>query len=277
MFSPEQFAENAKESRQVASITMVTFNRWRCTERSLASVLANTSLPHTLAVVDNGSWDETVERLKEFIQPGLIDRLILLPENRGIAVGKNFGLKASEGEAAWYCCIDNDIKVSPYWLSYLCYAAELPGLGIVGSNVQGFGLPGKLKWYKITHWKTVEGVVLDNCPNPGGLYVMSATTFKTLGYFLERSLYGLEDSELHWRQVQHNLRSAYVRNAQCEELPDEAFLMPDGTTYRTFKTATHRAIVAKVRAAQGQNPQPERRHYETMVTQQEIEKYTWRP
>lgn len=277
MFSPELFEEGARESGRIASITMVTFNRWDRTERSLASIFKNTFLPRTLTVVDNGSWDGTAKRLKGLGMPGFIDRLILLPENRGIAIGKNFGLKASKGKAAWYCCIDNDIRVGRHWLSYLCYASEFPGLGVVGSNVQGFGLLGGPKGFTATLWKEVEGVMLDNCPNPGGLYVLSAATFEKMGYFIERSLYGLEDSELYTRQKQHGLRSVYVRNADCSELPDEEFMMRDGTTYRAFKTAAHSAIVAKVRGLHEQGELEVIKHYETKVTAQEIEEFTWRP
>lgn len=277
LFRPESFVEIAKETEKVASITMITFNRWSCTSQSLASIFRNTFLPHTLTVVDNGSWDGTVEKLRELCRAGKIGRLILLPENRGNGIGKNFGLRASEGKADWFCCIDNDIEVSPYWLSYLCYVATFPGLGVIGSNVQGFGQPGELSWYKLKHWKTVEGVILDNCPNPGGLYVMSASTFGKLGYFLERSLYGLEDSEFHGRQRHHGLGSVYVRNAACKELPDEKFAMKDGTPYRNFKTVTHRAILAKVKEQNEQGEHIALEYYETEVTLQEVEEYTWRP
>lgn len=276
-FRPEGFVEAAKGTGKVASVTMITFNRWTCTSQSLASIFRNTFLPYILTVVDNGSWDETVEKLQELRRAGKIDRLVLLPENRGNGVGKNFGLRASEGKADWFCCIDNDIEVSPYWLSYLCYVAMFPGLGVVGSNVQGFGQPGGLSWYKLSHWKTVEGVILDNCPNPGGIYIMSASTFGKLGYFLERSLYGLEDSEFHSRQKYHGLRSVYVRNAECKELADEKFAMKSGMSYREFKTATHHAVVANVRELAKQDKHIALEHYETRVTFQEVEEYTWRP
>ena len=271
-FDPRDFAAQAKEAGKKAAITMVTFNRWNLTQQSLASIFENTFLPYTLTLVDNGSWDDTREKLKELKRAGKIDRLILLPENRGIAVGKNFGLQASEGKATWYCCIDNDIEVGLHWLSYLCYASTLLNLGVVGSNVQRFSLPGGSLRHKVTPWKAVEGVILDNCPNPGGIYVFSAATFKKLGYFLERGLYGLEDGELCMRQKRHGLRSAYVRNVVCEELPDEKFLMPHGVSYRAFKTATHDAMRAQARGTKERFT-----HYETAVTLQDVEECTWRP
>lgn len=277
MFDPEEFVRTAKKTGQQASITMVCFNRWKLTQRSLASIFKNTHLPRSLIVVDNGSWDGTQGELRELRCRGKIDRLILLPENRGIAIGKNFGLRATEGHATWYCCIDNDIEVAPYWLSYLCYVSMLPGLGIIGSNVQGFGLPPKLRGFKPTKWKVVEGVILDNCPNPGGLYVVSASTFRKLGYFFERSLYGLEDSEWYLRQKYYKLRSVYVRNARCRELPGEEFAMRNGVSYRDFKTRAHGSVVAKVRALAKQGVRLEPRHYETQVTAQEVKQFTWRP
>jgi len=276
-FDPKSFAAQTKEAGKSVAITMVTFNRWSLTRLSLSSVFRNTFLPRTLTVVDNDSWDGTRERLKKLRQAGGIDRLILLPENRGIAVGKNFGLKTSEGRAAWYCCIDNDIEVGPYWLSYLCYVATLPGLGIVGSNVQRFSLPGGSRRHRVTHWKVVRGIILDNCPNPGGIYVVSASTLAKLGYFVEDSLYGLEDSEWYMRQKRLGFRSAYVRNVACVELPDEKFEMQDGRSYRTFKTGTHNATKAKVGAARKRGEATTFLRYQTAVTLQDIEEYTWRP
>lgn len=273
MFDPKIFVKDVVGRK--CSIVMVTFNRWNRTCQSLLSIFKNTHMPYVLTVVDNASWDDTREKLKRLRRTARISKLILLPENVGIGKGKNFGLKAWQGKADWHCCIDNDIKVSPYWLSYLCYASMLPGLGVIGCNVQGFGT--RRKGFIPTLWKSVDGIILDNCPNPGGIYVMSKSTFETLGYFREFSLYGLEDSELYSRQKHHGLRSAYVRNVACEELPDEAFKMRTGETYRSFKTTTHNAIFKKNRELRKKGKYRIVEHYETKVTLREIEKYTWKP
>lgn len=277
LFSPEGFVAVAKEAGQVASVVMVTFNRWSCTLRSLASVFRNTFLPHTLTVIDNGSWDGTVERLREFRRAGKIDRLILLPKNRGIDTGKNFGLRASEDQADWYCCVDNDISVSPYWLSYLCYVSIFPGLGIIGCNVQRFGLPGGSTGFKPRLWKAVSGVRLNTCPSIGGVYVISAATFKKLGFFIERGLYGLGDSQYWARQRFHGLKSVYVGNVDCREMKGFTFTMKGGSSYRDFKTESHRAMLKKVQVMRQQGEQTNPEHYETKVTVQDVEKHTWHP
>lgn len=273
MFNSKAYVELAKKIGKRASVIMVTFNRWMLTEQSLISIFKNTYLPHTFTVVDNASWDQTREKLKHLKRKGKIDKLILLPKNLGIGKGKNYGLKTWEGKADWHCCIDNDIVVSPYWLAYLCYTSTLRGLGVVGANVQGFGT--KHKWFIPTLWKIVNGVVLDNCPNPGGIYVMSASTFRKLGYFHEWSVYGLEDSELHSRQIHHKIRSAYVRNVDCTELEDVQFLMKNGLSYRDFKWNTHNAAVAKLKK-QGKPCFSSIKHYETTVSLKQIEAYTYR-
>lgn len=265
MFNPKAYVKLAKKTGKHASLIMVTFNRWNLTRQSLLSIFQNTFFPHVLTVVDNASWDGTREKLKYLKRTRKIDKLILLPENMGIGKGKNFGLKTLKAD--WYCCIDNDIVVSPYWLSYLCYASTLPEMGVIGCNVQGFG-KRHLNFIP-TLWKNMNGVVLDNCPNPGGIYVMSASTFMKLGYFHEWSLYGLEDSELHSRQKHHKLRSAYVRNVNCTEIKDENFFMKNGVSYRRFKTETH----AAARTKQGKHKHVKR--YETIVTLKEVEKYTY--
>ncbi len=274
-----------KTAKKKVAIIMVCFNRWSLTRLSLLSIFKNTHLPHTLTVVDNGSWDGTPEKLKHLKRTGKIDKVILLPKNVGIGRGKNYGLKTWKDKANWYACIDNDIEVrSPYWLSYMCYATNIPkselgkydGLGVVGSNVQGFGKRREYKWFKVTQWKTVNGVILDNCPNPGGIYVFNASTFKKLGYFREWSLYGLEDSNYHARQKHHNLRSVYVRNADCREMKDVRFKMPGGGNYRDFKTNTHQRIVKKNRLLQTKKKFKLFKHFETSITQEQIKKYTYK-
>lgn len=269
-FNPKEWVRKARLQKKRAVIITLTFNRWILTEQCLESIFKNTFMPYNLIVVDNGSWDGTVEKLKNLIRTNKIFRLLLLGKNVGVSRGANYGLKASStGNYQWLARVDNDIQVSPYWLAYTSYISNLLGFGIIGVNVEGYKT-------KVKKFKVVNGVQLDVGYNPGGIYVMSKKTFIKLGYFQEGSLYGLEDVEIHARQRFHNLRSVYVHRLgkqyhKCRTLPDIDFKLKHGT-YEQWKTHQHDKVMLP-KWLKGKYPIL--KHYETDITLQQVEKCTY--
>jgi|OM-RGC.v1.010594941 Glycosyltransferases, probably involved in cell wall biogenesis len=74
-------------------IAVLTYNRRRLSETMLRELARRTShTPHRVIVVDNGSTDETPEMLEVLWDEGLVNDLILLPENTGTHWGRNVGL-----------------------------------------------------------------------------------------------------------------------------------------------------------------------------------------
>ena len=84
--------------------------------------------PHTTIVVDNGSTDGTVEMVRaEF--PSV--RLVPLPKNLGFGRAVNLGVEAGDGDAL--VLINNDVDVSPGFLSALIRPFDDPRVGMVAS------------------------------------------------------------------------------------------------------------------------------------------------
>lgn len=89
-------------------IVMVTYNRKEFTDKSITYLKERTRTPYRLIVVDNNSNDGTQEMLFKMKQEGLIHHLILLEENYGIHMAKNYGL-ALVRSTPYYIDTDNDI------------------------------------------------------------------------------------------------------------------------------------------------------------------------
>ncbi len=91
------------------SVIILTHNQYHYTRQCLRSVtdcLANDS-DTEIIVVDNGSTDRTIDMICESF-PDVIT--IRLPQNRGIAYGRNTGIKASRGRHI--LLLDNDTIVN---------------------------------------------------------------------------------------------------------------------------------------------------------------------
>ncbi len=84
------------------SVVIPTFNRASVITRALESVLRQTHPPEEILVVDDGSTDDTVERVRaEFPAVRLIEQ-----ENRGVSAARNAGIRAATG--TWIALLDSD-------------------------------------------------------------------------------------------------------------------------------------------------------------------------
>lgn len=102
-------------------IVMVTMNRKEFTEKSILYLKERTKTPYRLIVVDNNSTDGTQPFLLNMKEKGYVQHIILLEENYGIHMAKNYGL-ALVRSSRYYIDTDNDLlcaKLTPDWLSSL--------------------------------------------------------------------------------------------------------------------------------------------------------------
>ena len=84
------------------SVVIPTFNRASVITRALESILLQTRPPDEILVVDDGSTDDTAERVRaEFPGVRLIEQ-----ENRGVSAARNAGIRAATG--TWIALLDSD-------------------------------------------------------------------------------------------------------------------------------------------------------------------------
>jgi len=130
----EQFADIQHaflELYPLASLIVLTYNNLGYTRQCLESIFSKTSYPnYEIVVVDNASTDGTLDYLRTLAETHSAVKLVLNPDNRGFSAGNNQGVQASAGN--YMVFLNNDIIVTPGWLSRLIFHLRDPQVGAVG-------------------------------------------------------------------------------------------------------------------------------------------------
>jgi glycosyltransferase involved in cell wall biosynthesis len=100
------------------TVVIAVYNGAETIRRAIESVLAQTSAPHEVIIVDDGSTDETAMVVREFG-----DRVrYIYQSNAGVAAARNAGAAAAHGD--WLAFLDADdwyypdrIRLHAQWLS----------------------------------------------------------------------------------------------------------------------------------------------------------------
>jgi GT2 family glycosyltransferase len=102
------------------SVVIPNWNGWTHLHGCLAALQAQTYRDFEMIVVDNGSADASVAKVRAHF-PEV--RLVCLPENRGFAEGCNAGIAAARGD--FIALLNNDTLVDPEWLAALSLATQI--------------------------------------------------------------------------------------------------------------------------------------------------------
>jgi len=125
-------ADEAEASAPRFSVIIPTYNRGRVIEEAIDSVMAQRAGDFELIVVDDGSTDDTRQRLERIHDRRL--RRLSLP-HRGVAAARNAGISAGRG--ALISFLDSDDlwkrdKLAREWH----FLARHPEIGVVFSDLQ---------------------------------------------------------------------------------------------------------------------------------------------
>lgn len=215
-----------KGAAAFVNIGMVTFNRLGFTRQAIASVIKYTDSPYVLTIVDNASHDGTREYLQRMQREGLIDNLLLLDENVGVAQASNLAWH-QEPNATHYLKLDNDIVIrKPGWLGKMvCVSDRVPRIGVLAYNFEPISYPLSL----------VEGVAVRVKPigNLGGACILvPLRTRKLLGVWCEDyGQYGEEDRDYGFRVSLAGLLNAYMEDEDVgDHLPAGKAALISSTT-----------------------------------------------
>ena len=189
------------------NFTMPVFNRYQATQRSLLELRkTESSINYTITVVDNGSDEKLVKKLKEFYHIGIIDKLYLLPKNMGIACACNIGWEMTNAD--YYCKIDNDtMPLSKNWLS------RLFALWSNGNRMSNIGYAPDIDTLtRNPNYIKVADEILGICDNTlagTGIFIPKSVS-DIVGYWNEEyGLYGAEDGDYGVRMKYLNFTQYY--------------------------------------------------------------------
>jgi GT2 family glycosyltransferase len=121
-------------NRRRVTAVILCWNRWALTQRCLDTLKGTTNLADVdVLVVDNGSTDETPDRLRAY--PWI--RTVRLESNLGYVRGNNAGIAASDPESD-VLLLNNDVEFpEPGWLDAIRdTAASAPDVGVVGCRLR---------------------------------------------------------------------------------------------------------------------------------------------
>jgi hypothetical protein len=197
------------------SLVLISYNRKDDIKKSIESMLAQTTKPDEIIVVDNNSADGTKEMvMKNFPKV----KLIILPGNEGLCFAANVGFKNSQGK--YVGIVESDMTLSKNWIEEVIKAFEKnPEVGIA--------CPYFLHWSKYG-WVDCEFETQDD-------YL-----FMTNGCFAVRR-------DMIEKAGQNLYDSAYFLYAQEEELTARVFNL--GYKIKRLRTAMtfHKPSVSKGR------------------------------
>lgn len=134
----------------LVSIIILTRNRLDVSRECIASIRRHTPEPHEIILVDNGSTDGTLPWLRELTARDTGYRLIENTENLGFSAGCNQGMRAARG--TFILLLNNDVVVTPEWLSGMLECFTKEKVGIVGPMTDN--ISGVQRW----PWSTYRGM-----------------------------------------------------------------------------------------------------------------------
>jgi glycosyltransferase involved in cell wall biosynthesis len=179
------------------SVVIPTYNRAAMLREALQSVVTQTVPVHDIAVVDDGSTDNTAEVVDNFLRSGARIKYIREPHRDRLGEARNRGVAATEGE--WIAFLDSD----DIWLSnrieqQLAALKDVPDAAIAFCNVQRFTQSGDMGDPFLDPSRDLRGWVTgDLLEEPVALpsaLMVRRDAFNELGGFAERPIN--EDYEL---------------------------------------------------------------------------------
>ncbi len=208
------------------SVIILNWNGWQDTIECLES-LSKISYPYyEVIVVDNGSEDDSVKRVKAWRKKELIKKFSLIENNKnyGFAKGNNIAIKRvlRERQSAYILLLNNDMVVEKNFLNELVKVAENnPKIGIVGSKIyfypprtkniiQSCGAGIDLKTGKLVNYGDGEIDSKQFKKTKKVIYVYGASmlikreVFEKIGFFDEKFFAIAEDADLCLRAKKAN-------------------------------------------------------------------------
>ncbi|EKD44671.1 MAG: hypothetical protein ACD_71C00052G0002 [uncultured bacterium (gcode 4)] len=214
--------------KELVYIILVNWNRWRDTIECLNSLKKLTYSNFKIVVIDNGSTDKSVVKLKKYSS---LIKLILLGKNYGFSYANNIGIRwAIKNNAKYVLLLNNDTIVSPDLIDILVKSMhKYPSAGALGVKVYYYDQPDVL-WFAgsfidrygefPTHiglGEVDKGQYDKICDIPfinGSAFFAKAEAIKKIGLLDERYFYMYEDADWTSRFLKAKYRCLYVPQAK---------------------------------------------------------------
>ena len=236
----------------LVSIIIINWNSWQDTIECLKSVL-NIEYSHfNLIVVDNGSIDDSIEKLEQYSSDlGLNSSGIFLiknPKNYGFAQGNNIGINYAlkNLDPDYILLLNNDTVVDKNFLAQLVKTGEeTPKNAIIGPAVYYYGqkdkvsiVGGNLNLYtgrtNYPHLDTHDpGIKSEIDYISGCCLLIKKSVIENVGLLKQQYFLYYEDVEWCYRVKKHDYRIIYQPAAKIYHKESPTSKNPTGVYYLT--------------------------------------------
>lgn len=187
------------------AIIIPVLNQWAYTQQCLEHLLRTLPSGVQVILINNGSQDETAEKLSEYRWVDVVSN----PTNLGCARAWNQGIDSSP-QATWRIFLNNDVLLSANWLDGLMDAAESLALDIVCPAMRegpiNYSLEDRAS-FVTTRMRSLARLGMPH----GVCFAVRNTVFETIGRFDEAFRVGqFEDTDFFRRASASGFSSATV-------------------------------------------------------------------
>jgi len=229
-------------------VVILNFNGWQDTLTCVDAVLKQSYKNFHIYLIDNGSKDESLEKLTKYENHGKIT-FFKNPVNDGFSGGVNIGIKhAMEHDYEYVALLNNDATITKEWLEILLESSRRTG----ASATTGLLLDGDGK--KIE--STGDGYSAWGLPFPrqrdepvkdardsefvfggtAGATLYTTALFKDIGLFDETFFAYFEDTDISFRAQLAGHTAYYEKSAIAyHDHGTTSSKMPGFTVQQTFK------------------------------------------
>ncbi|KKQ71360.1 MAG: Glycosyl transferase family 2 [Candidatus Shapirobacteria bacterium GW2011_GWE1_38_92] len=196
------------------SIIILSYQHPDLLKKTIDSVIERSFYPNLeIIIVDNNSNQETINLLNLYKKSQNV-KLIFNKENYGFAKGNNIGLKIATGE--YLVLLNNDVIVTPGWISHLLFHVQKPNVGLVGAITNSIGnealvhieydynnqkdLESSARNYTTSHW----GETLEVNNIAAFCWIMSNKTYQAIGDLDERFERGMFEDDDFCKRIKKN-------------------------------------------------------------------------
>jgi GT2 family glycosyltransferase len=196
-------------------VNILNWNNWGDTIECLNSVY-NINIPLSIAIIDNGSTDDSIKRIQEWIKKhkkrktGFKKRIFFIKskKNLGFSAGNNLGLRFSMKSRSDYIMIlNNDTIIEPAVISELIDVLEQnPKYGVAGPSIYFYNDRKRPQFKKYLGIKEIkEDVGLSGC-----CFLIKKEVIKKIGPFDEDFFLFNEERDFMLRAKKAGFKVLYV-------------------------------------------------------------------
>lgn len=231
-----------------ALVVILNFNGWKETLTCVEAVLSQSDQNFEIMLIDNGSHDESLKKLKKFEDNKKI-LFIKQPVNLGFAGGVNIGIRyAIENKYEFTVLLNNDAVITKNWLEVLKSTLNKKEASVVtglllsgngkkiestGDSYSKWGLPfPRQRDERVEDARDSEFVF----GGTAGASLYRTALFEDIGLFDEKFFAYFEDTDISFRAQLSGHKAYYEKSAIAyHDHGTTSSKMPGFTVYQTFK------------------------------------------